>query len=144
MKVFALIAALIAASACEKEAPTIQARSAPADPSEFYTVTANATQVAAGTPSAAGFEIHPKSGWKINEEYPWKFEVQPVAGVTVAAPTLDKAAMTLSAKAAKVPFDLTANAGAHTLVARGRLSICNPDACHNFQNQEITFTVEAK
>ena len=52
--------------------------------------------------------------------------------------------MTLSAKAAKVPVEVTATAGTHTVVAKGRLSICNPDACHNFQNQEITFSVEAK
>jgi hypothetical protein len=129
---------------CEQQAP-IQARSAPPDPSQFYTVQATKTAAKVGEPVKAGFEIKPASGWKINEEYPWKFEVEPGQNLQVAATTINKEQVQLSQAVAKVPVEVTATAaGTYDLKAKGRLSICNPDACHNFQNQEIVFQVEAQ
>lgn len=144
MKSIAGIAVLVLICGCEKEVE-IQPRTASADPSEFYTVQASKTTGAIGEPILAGFEIKPAQGWKINEEYPWKFEVIDAQGVSVTPPLLEKSDMTLSSGLAKIPFHaVAATPGTHEIKSTGRLSICSADACHNFLHQEIVFTIEAQ
>ncbi len=144
MKSFAGIAVLVLICGCEKEVQ-IQPRTESADPSEFYTVQASTATGTVGMPISGGFEIKPARGWKINEEYPWKFEVLDAPGVTVTPTLIEKSEMTLSSGLAKIPFTaVTASPGAHEVKATGRLSICSPDACHNFLHQEIVFTIEAQ
>lgn len=139
-----VLVVFLAMIGCEQQAP-VQARSAPPDPSQFYTVHATKTAARVGEAVKAGFEIKPASGWKINEEYPWKFEIEASEGVSVPATAITRDQVNLTQAVAKIPVEVTATTpGTHDVKARGRLSICNPDACHNFQNQEIVFQVEAQ
>ncbi len=143
MKSIAGIAILVLISSCEKPVE-IQPRAESADPSEFYTVQASAASGAVGIPISAGFEIKPTRGWKINEEYPWKFEIQDADGVKMTPSTVEKSEISLTSSLAKVPLTaVAATAGTHQVKATGRLSICNPDACKNFPHEEIVFTIAA-
>ena len=134
---------VVLVSACEKE-PEITARPAAPDPSEFYTVEATNPTGSVGDPLTGGFKIKAAPGWKVNTDYPWKFEIAPLSTFKVNKNTVERGDVKLDGATAEVPVVVTPTTpGTHKVDVRGRLSICNPDACHNFQNQEFAFTVEA-
>lgn len=144
MKTLMLVAFIALIAACEKQ-PEIKARSAPTEPSEFYTVVANDVSTKVGEPAKGGFVIRAAPGWKVNQEYPWKFEIKDNPDVTVGSKTIAKDAVTLDHTTATVGVSVTpTTAGKSEVHMTGRFSICNPDSCHNFTHEEFAFKVEAQ
>jgi hypothetical protein len=99
---------------------------------DTYVVNANVPATAAtGADTVVTINLTPKTGWKINQEFPTKLKVTPPEGVTLASATQGASdADKFSEKAAvfNVKFNAT-SAGPKSFTADFRFAVCTDATC---------------
>ncbi len=98
-----------------------------------------------GTTSTAKLRVRPRSGWKLNTDYPFKLELAPGAGLRVAKPTLRKQdARAFDEHGADVDIVMTADkAGQSDLAATVRFATCDDASCE-VHKERFTITAVAR
>lgn len=97
-----------------------------------YTLTVNAPDsVSKGTPGIVSVKVTPKSGWKMNKDFPTKLKVIPPAGVTLAKGTQKvKDAKTFNDAGAEFAFEFKADsAGDKAFKGEFKFAVCTETTC---------------
>ncbi len=134
-----------AAPAGSAAAGSAAAPAAPAADDANYTVKATAGELTQGAPGALTLTIHPKPGFKINQEYPWKLTVTGDAVIEPSAAELPRDKWTLNDKsgAVEVPVQVKA-AGAGKATGSVTFSVCNDSACDVIRDHAVAWEVTAR
>ncbi len=83
----------------------------------------------AATQGGATLSIHPKAGYKVNQDYPTRVTVTATEGVTLASQKLSKKdAKTFTEKVATFFVGYQATASGE-VTAKVKFSVCNPKRC---------------
>lgn len=144
-------------SAAETAAPSVGTPSEQAQPNAVnhkaaqqfdepaFTLTISPSGVcAAGSDCSAQVELKAKGAHHVNQEYPHKFKLNPVAGLTFPKATLTKDAMTLgeSTLTLKVTFR-SEQKGLYSLGGELAFSLCTADRCL-IEKRELVMPVEVR
>lgn len=135
---------VVEASASDKD--TIPAAKATVAETDTYVVTVDGPQGKAGQDSKVSIVVKPKTGWKLNMDFPTKLKVEPPVGVTVAKKTLKKAdAVEFSEKkGATWALSYKANdAGTKAFSGVLRFAVCTDATCDP-KKAELAFNVQVK
>jgi len=100
---------------------------------------------AAGKPGAVDVTLTPKTGWKVNQDFPTKLEITAPEGVTLASAKLkkeDAAAFNEKGAAFRVAFT-PATAGTKAFAAKFKFVICNDDSCDP-STEQLSWQVAVK
>jgi hypothetical protein len=138
-----LAVALVGGSGCRHEAP--ERGPVPAEPSAaqakaaagpelheptFDLVMTPAGAIVAGQPSAAEIRVDAKSGYHINDKYPYKFKPAVSPGVAYASPVFGADAAKLEEKRATMTVRFTPEGkGDKTIAGLFAFSLCSVDQC---------------
>jgi hypothetical protein len=99
--------------------------------------------VPSGETRTARLYVVAKSGWKVNDKFPWKIEVTAPDGVSVVKATLkkdDAVVMNGSKAVFKVKYKVT-SPGAHKIKAKVKLSVCKGTSQCLFPTETLSWTV---
>lgn len=154
MRLFSVLSAaavlLVATACCSRstDSPSTSpgGEGAGAGEENPYAIEVRAPEKAAvGVEATAEIVVTPRSGYKINLEYPAKLVLSGVpAGTKVAAETVTKAMMSIEQKRLSVPIRFTAEGpGAKTFSGELRFSVCNPQTCQ-MPRETVSFTTVAE
>ena len=97
-----------------------------------------------GTTESLDIVLEALGGYKVNQEYPYKFKLRPAAGVTFPMPIVKKDRVKLDKRRATmtVPFTPTAT-GARRIGGEFAFSVCTDEKCL-IEKRELSFLFEAE
>lgn len=109
-----------------------------------YTVTVAPVSASKGQPAQAAVVIKAGAGYHINEEFPTKLSLKPVAGVQLAKADLSKSDAKLSKNEGRFDVTLTATeTGKKTVSGELRFAVCTESTCEP-QSTQIRIEVSVK
>lgn len=167
-----VLAALLLAAACSKEAPPAAesprtaaeppraatatppppgASAAPAPPpaaklseESFDLVIAPVGEVAAGKPAKLEIVLDAKGEYKVNDEYPHKFQADETPGVTYEQNPVKRDAAKLETKKLTMPVAFkAASAGKVKLTGKLSFSVCTPERCL-LEKRDLALEIDVK
>lgn len=96
----------------------------------FDLVMKPAGAVVAGQPATVDIQVDAKSGYHVNDKYPYKFKPAASPGVTYASPTFSSEAAKLEEKRATMTVRFTPDGkGEKTIAGLFAFSLCSADQC---------------
>ncbi len=129
-----------------KAPPPVTAGAGPVIDKPTYVVkVAVAGSYAAGKPGTVDVTLTPKTGWKVNQDFPTKLEITAPEGVTLASTKLkkeDAASFNEKGAAFRVAFT-PASAGTKAFTAKFKFVICNDDSCDP-STEQLSWQVAVK
>lgn len=116
------------------EKPVIPAEKSLAQPSydedAFVLSLAGPSQVKVGQPVQLVVTLTAKNGFKVNDEYPVKFRLNPTQGLTLTKDTVGKEDGQLEKTKIQIPVELKADqAGSYQVTGKFSFSVCTDDRC---------------
>lgn len=86
--------------------------------------------VVAGTPTEFKVILEAQAGFKVNDEYPIKFQFAEQKGVLPSKPTVKKEDAKIEKKRAEIPLSVTIEAkGKHKVSGKLSFSVCTDERC---------------
>ena len=82
--------------------------------------------------------IVPKTGYKVNTEYPNRLILSPPKSMKTSQNTVMGS---IENKELKYQFDLLSASGTHTMAASADFSICNESMCELYRDEKLNWTV---
>jgi len=141
MRLFAVCLCMFAFG-CKSESVPVM----PAEGSEtLYTIPAITVEAALGAEVEVPVVIKSKPGFKINKEFPWRFEVHSEGEIESVRSEFNAEDIELSEHEARVPASIkVSQPGSHEGTIIGNFSICNDDICKFYRNEKISYRVNAQ
>ena len=97
-----------------------------------------------GQKSTAKIVLEAKGVYKVNQEYPYKFKLEPDAGLEFPQDVVKKDAVKLEKKRATMTVALTPKtAGKHRLAGKFHFSICTDEKCL-IEKRDLALELEVK
>jgi hypothetical protein len=110
-----------------------------------YKVALGEVDLKAGEAGKVTIVVTPKTGFKVNKEFPWRAALTGGAGMTVPTDEqgTDKWKLTDKEGTLELPVTL-AEAGEKDLKGKLNFSVCNDDRCDVIRDHEVSFKIAAK
>lgn len=101
-------------------------------------------EVAAGKPAKLEIVLDAKGEYKVNEEYPHKFQADEAPGVTFAQNPVKRDAAKLETKKLTLPIVFTAaEAGRRKITGKLSFSVCTPERCL-LEKRDLALEIDVK
>ncbi len=114
---------------------------------KFYSFTIEPAAIIVGEETAVLVTVNPADGYKWNDEYPARFQVSGVKGLTIGKNEFKAKKKDIVTKGKKAAFTIpvtAARAGPFSLTLEGGFSVCNETSCKIFRKKTIDLKIEAR